>query len=412
MRFIGSPDGRVEKEPCNFELRTELGSRKRQRVDVEQEDRVEKDGYKPSSYIRDPDFYVGDGVQPTEIVVRVQDTLFKVPRKVLEVAKNLTLPSPSKRHGPHSPWELAWTFKPRDTMNSEPKELFRDLLWLLRAMANPATLSKFPQEDTEAHRIFQVGGFVRDLGIAHLTLWIQDLAVKASQTQSFMNACSTEIFEKLYDIAHEMNDMDTQERLVKHWAKRVFHPEGGGLPAVPAILFAEQYGASTTNAASEGLKELMGVAYYMHLVFNVPDLHVLLKDGLATSFRAHLKLGQPQRVKLLGGFYSLVSFWKTFRENPLVLPSPSGDNGCSRAQHTKCNAVWRRRWSLAIGWERIMRVHSADVLGLIKCLRDQLANDDETKTGLTPACRQAGLDLLTRKCEEMKENLSLHFIGV
>lgn len=155
MRFIGSPDGRVEKEPCNFELRTELGSRKRQRVDVEQEDRVEKDGYKPSSYIRDPDFYVGDGVQPTEIVVRVQDTLFKVrlyhivfifdcggsflrlqvPRKVLEVAKNLTLPSPSKRHGPHSPWELAWTFKPRDTMNSEPKELFRDLLWLLRAMA-------------------------------------------------------------------------------------------------------------------------------------------------------------------------------------------------------------------------------------------------------------------------------------
>jgi hypothetical protein len=58
-----------------------------------------------------------------------------------------------------------------------------------------------------------------------------------------------------------------------------------------------------------------------------------------------------------------------------------------------------------------MSYNSADALGLLACLKDQLAGDEQLRDNVHPECREAGLGLLERKRREVEVNLVSHFSG-
>ncbi|PPQ86168.1 hypothetical protein CVT26_002293, partial [Gymnopilus dilepis] len=307
------------------------------------------------------------------------------------------------------------------------------------------------------------------------------------------------------------------------WRKRL---ETKSAPSVPAILAVDRWvdggadgqGLKLAQGVLECLKSLKGVAYYVHVQDMIDRQGGVGGGGLvhddagdrdrkgggggvtmrgALPLRADPKLSNGQVMRLLAGYFSLVSLWERLRLHPLPIPLPSASsssssstplststststplssstngpsNGtstprsspsssiCTPAHHaSKCIPTWERRWTHACGWRRIMGHSSADILGLLECLRDQLAGDEELKCagaggagvgasygasttnggsggakgvngmksamngggtgngggqGIHPECRLAGLRAIRELRERTKEGLADHFYAV
>ena len=58
-----------------------------------------------------------------------------------------------------------------------------------------------------------------------------------------------------------------------------------------------------------------------------------------------------------------------------------------------------------------MSYNSADALGLLACLKDQLGGDEQLREGVRFECREAGLGLLERKRRDLEANLASYFSG-
>ena len=128
----------------------------------------------------------------------------------------------------------------------------------------------------------------------------------------------------------------------------------------------------------------------------------------ATQLRADPKLNNGQVMRLLSGYWSLVSLWERTRLKPIELPQSSS---CTNETHQRCSTTWERRWVSAAGWKRILGLNSADVLGLLACLRDQLSGDEDLKLGTNPDCRIAGLEALKALKVTVQDGLADHFFG-
>lgn len=209
-----------------------------------------------------------------------------------------------------------------------------------------------------------------------------------------MDSCSSANFTSLLDVAVEFNDTELLNSAISIWAERV---SKNSTPSVPAMLAADKH----------DLAELRGVAYYVHIQ-DMMDRQTSITALGATQLRADPKLNNGQVMRVLSGYWSLVSFWERFRRTPLAL-ARAGE--CSESEHKTCVSNWDRRWHSAVGWKRILGYNNADILALLACLRDQLRGDDDLAQGTSPACRDAGLNALKESLETTRKGLADHFLG-
>ena len=253
-----------------------------------------------------------------------------------------------------------------------------------------------PAEDqSDIERFCNIASIAKKYDIPKLQDWALSAIHQTATNTIFMDSCSSATLSALIDVSFQFKRKDTVELIRKKWYDRLMNKSA---PSVPAIQAADRH--------SDHLVDIRGMAYYIH-VQDMLDRQTVTGHG-ATELRADPKLNNGQVMRLLSGYWSLVSLWERSRLNPIELPQASS---CTSEAHQRCSATWERRWVSAAGWKRILGLNSADVLGLLACLRDQLSGDEDLKERTNPDCRVAGLEALKALKVQVQDGLADHFFG-
>lgn len=249
------------------------------------------------------------------------------------------------------------------------------------------------QEHTDVERFCDIASMAAKYDIPKLQDWVLSAIHETTTNTIFMDSCSSATLSALIDASVQFKRKDTIELIKKKWYDRLVNKSA---PSVPAIQAADKH----------DLVDIRGMAYYIH-VQDMLDRQTVTERG-ATQLRADPKLNNGQVMRLLSGYWSLVSLWERSRLKPIELvQAPS----CTNEAHQRCSITWERRWVSAAGWKRILGLNSADVLGLLACLRDQLSGDEDLKVGINPDCRFAGLEALKALKIKLQDGLADHFFG-
>lgn len=269
-------------------------------------------------------------------------------------------------------------------------------------MTNSADeLCQLPSSDEDLHRLFNIVEMTLKYDLSKMKTWVSAAILRASKCSSVMDACSSATLSKFVDVAVYHKYDSALKLVVSKWCERLI---GKSTPSVPAIQAADKH----KEIAADDIKRLKGIAYYVHVQDMLDRQAEGHTDGSATLLRTDPKLNNGQVMRLLGGYLSLVTLWERLRVNPVVLPrAPS----CSTGAHVNCVSTWSRRWISVAGWKRILSRNSADVLALLDIMKDQLLNDEETKSGLHCDCKRGGLDEIKRLRTKTEAELAEHFVG-
>ena len=249
------------------------------------------------------------------------------------------------------------------------------------------------QEQRDIERFCNIASIANKYDIPKLQEWVLSAIHKTVANTIFMDSCSSATLSLLMDVSIQFKRKNIIELINKKWYDRLLNKS---TPSVPAIQAADKH----------DLMEIRGMAYYIH-VQDMLDRQTVTGCG-ATQLRADPKLNNGQVMRLLSGYWSLVSLWERTRLKPIDLPQSTS---CTSDAHQRCSATWERRWVSAAGWKRILGLNSADVLGLLACLRDQLSGDEDLKIGANSDCRMAGLEALKALKVEVQDGLADHFFG-
>jgi hypothetical protein len=249
------------------------------------------------------------------------------------------------------------------------------------------------QGQSDIERFCNIASIANKYDIPRLQDWVLSAIHQTAADTIFMDSCSSATLSLLIDVSMQFKRKDVIELINKKWHARLLNKSA---PSVPAIQAADKH----------DLVGIRGMAYYIH-VQDMLDRQTVTGRG-ATQLRADPKLNNGQVMRLLSGYWSLVSLWERTRLEPIVLPQSSS---CTSETHQRCSATWERRWVSAAGWKRILGLNSADVLGLLACLRDQLSGDEDLKMGTNSDCRTAGLEALKALKVTVQDGLADHFFG-
>ncbi|KAF8963026.1 hypothetical protein BDZ97DRAFT_1702033 [Flammula alnicola] len=386
-RFIIVDDSTIREARDRQE---EKRPRKRARVvDSDDEDAPKKyerlEYEQKGPYERDPKFFKED--PSATCVVRVRDYMFKIHADLLSCCQIMSecLQDHVERYG--MPTEERPFQCPYPTV-----EEYRAFLWALYATVEQ--LSEIAHDHADLERLSQIIKLNRKYDIPKMLDWVTDTVHRTATNAVFMESCSSASLTLLVEIAKENKYTKTLDAVVRKWCDRILNKS---TPSVPAIQIADKY----------ELQELGGVAYYVH-VQDMLDRQTGFTEKGATQLRADPKLNNGQVMRLLTGYWSLVSLWERLRLKPIELPMAAS---CSAEAHVKCAATWERRCISAAGWKRILGINSADILALLACLRDQLSNDDDLKAATNPECRLAGLEALKALRTKTQAGLADHFFA-
>ena len=275
---------------------------------------------------------------------------------------------------------------PKNTINSRPI-LTVFLLFRSEDLAAPA------QVQSDIERFCHIASISSKYYIPKLQDWVMSAIYQTTNDTIFMDSCSSATLSALIDVSVQLKRKDMTETIQKKWYDRLIDKSA---PSVPAIQAADKH----------HLEGIRGMAYYIH-VQDMLDRQTVTGRG-ATQLRADPKLNNGQVMRLLSGYWSLVSLWERSRLKPIKIPQASS---CTSEAHQRCSVTWERRWVSAAGWKRILGLNSADVLGLLACLRDQLSGDEDLKTGTNSECRLAALDALKAFKVTVQDGLADHFFG-
>ena len=249
------------------------------------------------------------------------------------------------------------------------------------------------QGQCDIERFCNIASIANKYDIPKLQDWVLTTIHQTVTNTIFMDSCSSATLSLLMDVSIQFKHKNIVDLINKKWYDRLLNKS---TPSVPAIQAADKH----------DLMDIRGMAYYIH-VQDMLDRQTVTGGG-ATQLRADPRLNNGQVMRLLSGYWSLVSLWERTRVKPIKLPQSTR---CSSVAHQRCSATWERRWVSAAGWKRILGLNSADVLGLLACLRDQLSGDEDLKMGTNSDCRMAGLEALKALKVKVQDGLADHFFG-
>ncbi|CAA7262833.1 unnamed protein product [Cyclocybe aegerita] len=340
----------------------------------------------PTKEVADLDdvFYLSD--PSATVYIRCKDTMFKIHERMFTCTEFFQECLDS--HGPTS------ISNPHRMVAATVDEL-RAFFWAL--YATDSQLAEKITEFPHLQRVFRICSMTRKYpDLPRMIEWADAQVRSVAADNVFMDSCSSAALAEFttFAILHEFPD--ELALIQKKWCERL---QSKSAPSVPAIQVADEY--------PEDLKELRGIAYYLHIQ-DMMDRQTQFTESGATHLFADPKLNNGQVMRLLAGYWSLSALWERLRLKPAELPL--GASCCDEA-HAKCISIWERRWTSAAGWKRILGINTADALALLSCLQDQLSNDDDLKV-INPDCRRAGLEEIRKLREKTKDGLGDHFAGV
>ncbi|KAJ7133506.1 hypothetical protein C8R44DRAFT_870887 [Mycena epipterygia] len=378
-RFIIQDEGTIR------ETRDEVPSRprKRQRTDSG----IDTGGYSDNDCLactepleNDPEFYRTEAA--ADCVVRIGNIRFKIEGSLLSDA------SPVFQHIMRE--HLQATRRPDAPLVVIANvDEFRALLWAL--YASPQERAAQPREHDDVDRLLLVARISRQYRCASLDTWSKAALLHTiSHDNAFIASCSSALFQRLIDGAIRTHHDALRDATIAQWAARI---RRGDAPCVPAILAADTH----------ELPRLRGVAYYCHIQGMLAQQTAVTGRG-ATLFHADPKLSNAQVMRLLSGYWSLVSLWERLRRSAPKFAA------CTEGRGGACAAVWDARWGVAAVSDKVNALSSASVLALLGTMRDQLAADPELK-GIHPQCRLAALGAVKKQAEDLEDGLADHFFG-
>ncbi|KAF9564128.1 hypothetical protein CPC08DRAFT_705477, partial [Agrocybe pediades] len=386
-RFFASHSGTIRD--------IEGSAKKRRRTEVDDDEGAYGPAHKRSNSApdtpvpprrqRDPEFFRAE--EDATCYIQIKDVVFKIHRSLIGCAPLLAQMADEhfQRHGSVEEKPLSLILPKLDE--------FRAFLWVVYIPDDQLGKYKTPQEFEEVERLFCIARMTEKYDIPGVRDWVIAAIQNATSNKALMDALSSANLAYMVDQCYAHKFHMALAAVVSKWYDRLEKKEA---PSVPAVQVADKY----------NLDELKGMAYYMH-VQDMIDRQTTTDKG-ATHLIADPKLNQNQVLRLLKGYFSLVSMWERLRQKPVQLPMGSS---CTEDKHCKCIAFWEKRWTSSVGWKRILAINSADVLASLACLRDQLMNDEEMKKpgAMDPECRLAGLEAIKKLRLKTRAELADHF---
>lgn len=335
-RFIIVDDNTIRETRDRQE---EKRPRKRARVDSDDEEPTntktsnnndkKKNGWSRSSSIpflnssdkpgeRDSLYYLDDDPTAT-CIFRVGDVLFKIHQEIFECSpfmKDLLKDHLGTNGSTSDDNPLLFRLA--------TLEESRAFLWALYAKAEDLTAPA--QEQTDIERFCNIASISNKYDIPKLQEWVLSTIHQTASNTIFMDSCSSASLSSLADISIKFKRKDIIELIQKKWYDRLLNKSA---PSVPAIQAADKH----------DLVDIRGMAYYIR-VQDMLDRQTVTECG-ATQLHADPKLNNGQVMRLLAGYWSLVSLWERSRLKPIELVQAST---CTDEAHQRCSATWERRW--------------------------------------------------------------------
>ncbi|KAG6902624.1 hypothetical protein C0995_014230 [Termitomyces sp. Mi166 len=320
--------------------------------------------------IHDPKYYFADD-PAADCFIRVEKILFKLmERRITGRTEPITGQNPLELFGVSVTEFRALMWAREDDAEGQPRAL----------------------EDLE--RLLSLATVTKNFGFDRLHDWTIDSMHRVfSSDSSLVDSCSSAILTRVIEVATQYKATDLLEATVSKWCTRVRRKDS---PAVPAILAADEY----------ELAKLAGVAYYTHLLEAIEQASPPTADS-PLRIPADPKLSSKQIIRLLSGHMSLVNFSERYKRRA---PKLECVESCSADAHKACTLVWDERWQAAAGSRKVLALCSADVLGLVAEMSDQLSGDD-LGGGITEACRLVALQSLKQSLRDIREKLPQYFVG-
>lgn len=247
-----------------------------------------------------------------------------------------------------------------------------------------------------------------------------------------LKRASTTALTQILEIAIRCEHRRLIDFVIESWSNRILNKE---LAPRAAMRVADRW----------DLDALRGVAYYVQLmemgrdfegrlrITHNPKPHEILpSSGTATdqdtgetavipeftSSRASTPdslcedetspLTSAQLTRLLSGFYSLVSLWDHLRLNEPTFPRL---DGCTYHMHG-CVATFHTVWCDVARSEKTARYGSADVVGRLRCVEDQLRASTDLACALSPGCKREAMAAVKKCIKEVEEGLSARFVDL
>ncbi|KZT73942.1 hypothetical protein DAEQUDRAFT_661722 [Daedalea quercina L-15889] len=408
-------------------------SRKRKRVDPEMSDGCEnkmdnedKDE-KHVVPVHDEKYYD----EGADCVVRVENTLFRVHRFLLARDSSVfqdmfTLPTGEEKDD--ATYE-GFSDEQPIRLYSESVENFRIFLSVLYAL--PDELHAYRTATADISRLLTIASLTNKYHFLS-TAWWAVSAIYSVTSGEFgppthpmgdLSRASTSALVQILEIAMRCGHRRLIDFVVESWSNRILSKD---LTPRPAMRVADRW----------DLAALRGVAYYVQLMEMGREFEGRLRIGprpqsqeIARAYSAAVAceptadktstselvgedeiapLTSAQLRRLLSGFYSLVTLWDNLRLNPPALPRP---DGCTYHMHA-CVVTFRTVWCDAARSEKTARYGTADVVGRLCCVEDQLRASTDLACTLSPGCKREAMDAVKKCIKDVQEGLSARFVDL
>ncbi|KAJ6622654.1 hypothetical protein B0H10DRAFT_2013738 [Mycena sp. CBHHK59/15] len=291
-------------------------------------------------------------------------------------------------------------FKIKGSLLSDASPVLQDILTRHLAETRrtaapcPEELAAQPREHADFDRLLLIALISHQYRCSTFESWSMGAILRTVASDPvFVSSCSSATFTRIIDVAVRTHHQRLLDATIAQWTARIRRADA---PCVPAILAADAH----------ELPRLRGVAYYFHIQGMIAQQTSTTERG-ATLFHADPKLSNAQVMRLLSGYWSLVSLWERLRRSP---PKVACAAGCKMAKG-HCAAVWAERWAAAAASEKAIALSSVSVLALLAAMRDQLGTDQELAKRASAQCRLAALDALQKTSIEFEDGLADHFFG-
>ncbi|KZT11883.1 uncharacterized protein LAESUDRAFT_641630 [Laetiporus sulphureus 93-53] len=306
---------------------------------------------------------------------------------------------------------------------------FRTFLSIMYAL--PSELQMYNSPDADISKLLIVASITNKYHFVSTSSWAVSAVYSVtsgaygSPTDPLadLTRVSSSALTRILEVAIRCGHSRLVDYVVECWSNRILNR---GLKPRIAIHLADRW----------GIDSLRGVAYYVQLM-QIGSVFEARMNGTANESshspsgdhsaevgntspsgeeyddseddeESRFPLTQAQLTRLLSGFYSLVALWDKVRAAPPKFVRPEG---CTFHNHG-CLAVFRDEWTAAARHERTQRYGSADIVGRLRCMEEQMRTNTELACQLSPMCRKEALAAVKALVKEVQEGLAARFVDL
>ncbi|PCH40238.1 hypothetical protein WOLCODRAFT_136741 [Wolfiporia cocos MD-104 SS10] len=357
-------------------------------------------------------------------VIRVEDTLFKVPKYLLAHDSSafehmFALPAPGNGDSEAGSSQEGLSDDNPIHLCGESAEQFRLLLSILRAP--PYEVAAYNTASADIPKLLSIALITNKYHFEKTTEWAID-AVYSVVTGEYgdpapcgdLSKLSSATLARIAAVALACGHTRLVYYVVQRWADRIQARE---LSPRPAMAFADEHGLST----------LRGVAYYVQLM----DCGLEIGQTTTPSYLdpasppsatpsgstcgaedteddAHMPLTPKQHLRLLSGYRRLTMLWHRLQHAPPKFAQP----GPCTYHVQGCVSTFEAVWSEAAMSARCAALELADVLGRLRCAEEMLNTSIDIAVALSPACKREAMLAVRRLVQEVQDSLHEHFVDL